>query len=191
VRARRSSWCTAFTDRTHPTLAAVAAALAPWFTVFNYDRRGRGDSGDNPSYAVARELEDLAAVITATGGTALVFGGSSGAALALRAAAHSPAIVKLAVWEPPFHVDSSAPYLPDDFAARLAELVEQGRRADAVELFMVAAAEIPAATVGAKVKDFELQTPVRLRRAVRDLAAHLPTTKPGQSCLQLMRAEFF
>jgi len=139
----------AFTDRAHPTLAGVAAALAPWFTVFNYDRRGRGASGDTSSYAVSREVEDLAAVIAAAGGSALVFGGSSGAALALRAAAGNPAIVKLAVWEPPYHVDDGAPHLPDDFAERLADLVDQGRRADAVELFMVAAAEVPAGAVAA------------------------------------------
>jgi pimeloyl-ACP methyl ester carboxylesterase len=139
----------AFTDRTHPTLASVANALAPWFTVFNYDRRGRGASGDTAPYAMERELEDLAAVITAAGGSAMVFGGSSGAALALEAGARNPAVAKLAVWEPPYHVDEGAPYLPDDFAARLAELVEQGRRADAVELFMVAAAEVPAEAVAA------------------------------------------
>lgn len=139
----------ACTDRTHPTLAAVATALAPWFTVFNYDRRGRGTSGNNTPYAVARELDDLAAVITAAGGSALVFGGSSGAALALRAAAGNPAIAKLAVWEPPFHVDGTAPHLPDDFAVRLADLVAQGRRSDAVELFLVAAADVPGETVKA------------------------------------------
>jgi len=143
----------AFTDRTHPTLAGVAATLAPWFTVFNYDRRGRGASGDNQPYAVSRELEDLDAVIAAAGGSAHVFGGSSGAALALRAAARNPAIAKLAVWEPPFHVDAGAPHLPDDFAVRLADLVAHGRRADAVELFLVAAAEVPAEAVTAMRAD--------------------------------------
>lgn len=122
----------AFTDRTHPTLAGVAAALAPWFTVFNYDRRGRRASGDTSPYTVEREVADLAAVIAAAGGSAQVFGGSSGAALALHAAARNPAISALALWEPPYHVDDSAPALPDDFAARLAELVERGKRGDAV-----------------------------------------------------------
>ncbi|HEY2044623.1 MAG TPA: alpha/beta hydrolase [Jatrophihabitans sp.] len=134
----------ALTDRTHPTLAGVADVLAQWFTVFNYDRRGRGDSSDNQPYSVERELDDLAAVIAAAGGTALLFGGSSGAALVLEASARNPAIEKLAVWEPPYHVNEAAPRLPLDLAARLARLVEEGRRSDAVELFMSAATQVPA-----------------------------------------------
>ena len=60
----------------------LAEVLAPHFTVYNYDRRGRGDSGDNAEYAVAREIEDLAAMAAAAGGTAFLYGTSSGAALA-------------------------------------------------------------------------------------------------------------
>ncbi len=143
----------AFTDRTHPTLSGVAKGLSPWFAVVNYDRRGRGESGDNRPYAVEREIEDLAALIDAAGGSAMVFGGSSGAALALEAAAHGLAISKLALWEPPYHVDDSAPQLPDDFAAQLDALVRDGRPGDAVELFMVRAAELPAAAVAAMRAD--------------------------------------
>ncbi|TDD17836.1 alpha/beta fold hydrolase [Nonomuraea diastatica] len=139
----------AFTDRGHATLASVAAALAPRFTVVDYDRRGRGDSGDTGPYAVEREVEDLAAVIDAAGGTAMVFGGSSGAALAIEAAAVSPEISKLALWEPLYHVDDSAPPLPDDFAAQLDALVRAGRRGEAVERFMVEAAEAPPEAVAA------------------------------------------
>jgi pimeloyl-ACP methyl ester carboxylesterase len=139
----------AFTDKTHPTMSEVARALAPWFTVVNYDRRGRGESGDTQPYAVEREIEDLTALIDAAGGSAMVFGGSSGAGLALTAAARTPAISRLAVWEPPYHVDDSAPHLPDDFGTRLAGLVEQSRPGDAVELFMVEAAEVPVAAVAA------------------------------------------
>ena len=130
----------AFTGRAHPILSDVAAALAPWFTVVNYDRRGRGDSGDAQPYAVERELEDLTALLEIAGGSAMVFGGSSGAGLALQAAPGNQAISKVAVWEPPYHVDDSAPRLPDDFAARLHALVRKGRRAAAVELFMMEAA---------------------------------------------------
>lgn len=133
----------AFTGRTHPILYGVAAALAPWFTVANYDRRGRGDSGDTQPYAAEREVEDLAALIDAMGGSAMVFGGSSGAALAIRAAAGNPAITRLALWEPPYHVDPSAPPIPDDFAEQLADLVRSGRRTEAAERFMVEAAEAP------------------------------------------------
>jgi pimeloyl-ACP methyl ester carboxylesterase len=143
----------AFTGRSHPVLAEVARTLAPWFTVINYDRRGRGGSGDTRPYAVQREIEDLAAVIEAAGGTAMVFGGSSGAALALRAAARLPAVTRLALWEPPYHVDPGAPDLPHDFASRLTALVEAGARGEAVELFMVRAAEVPADLVGAMRAD--------------------------------------
>jgi pimeloyl-ACP methyl ester carboxylesterase len=143
----------AFTDRSHPTLAEVARTLSAWFTVINYDRRGRGGSGDTRPYAVRREIEDLAAVIEAVGGPAMVFGGSSGAALALEAAARLPAITHLALWEPPYHVDPSAPELPYDFASRLAALVEAGAPGEAVELFMVRAAEVPAGLVGAMRAD--------------------------------------
>jgi pimeloyl-ACP methyl ester carboxylesterase len=139
----------AFTDRAHPTLAEVAALLSPWFTVCNYDRRGRGGSGDTLPYSVDREIEDLAALIEAAGGTALVFGGSSGGGLAIEAASRLPGIAGLALWEPPYHTDDRAPWLPDDFAAQLDELVEQGRPGDAVARFMIEAAEVPAETVEA------------------------------------------
>lgn len=139
----------AVTDRSHPTLAEVARTLSPWFTVVNYDRRGRGSSGDTRLYAVQREIEDLAAVIAAAGGTAKVFGGSSGAALALEAAAQLPTITCLALWEPPYHVDPTAPHLPGDFASRLTVLIDAGRPGDAVELFMAQAAEVPADTIAA------------------------------------------
>ena len=80
---------------------ALAKALAPHFTVFRYDRRGRGDSGNTGPYAIAREVEDLDAVITAAGGSAFVFGVSSGAALALEAANSGAAISRLVLFEPP------------------------------------------------------------------------------------------
>jgi pimeloyl-ACP methyl ester carboxylesterase len=114
--------------------AALATALAPAFSVFAYDRRGRGDSGDTAPYAVEREVEDLDALIDAAGGSAFVFGHSSGAVLALDAALLLPyKITKLALYEPPFIVDDSHPPVPKDFAAHLHELVASGRRGDAVE----------------------------------------------------------
>ncbi|HEY8788669.1 MAG TPA: alpha/beta hydrolase [Actinopolymorphaceae bacterium] len=90
----------ALCDRT--TTASLAALLTDRFTVYEYDRRGRGDSADTAPYAVEREVEDLAAVITAAGGSAYVYGHSSGAALALEAAAAGVPIAKLAVFEPPY-----------------------------------------------------------------------------------------
>jgi alpha-beta hydrolase superfamily lysophospholipase len=131
----------ALMNRSDPVMTGIADGLSRWFTVFNYDRRGRGDSGDTRPYAVRRETEDLAALIAVAGGSAAVFGGSSGAGLVVRAAARNPAVTRLALWEPPYHVDDTAPRLPHDFAAQLDDLVAAGRRADAVELFLVQAAE--------------------------------------------------
>lgn len=114
--------------------ASLAAALAPDFSVFAYDRRGRGESGDTAPYAVEREIEDLDAVIDAAGGSAFVFGHSSGAVLALDAAQLLPTkITKLALYEPPFIVDDTRPPMPPDFAAHLRELIDADRRGDAVE----------------------------------------------------------
>jgi pimeloyl-ACP methyl ester carboxylesterase len=121
----------------------LATVLAPHFSVYAYDRRGRGDSGDTPPYAVEREIEDLTAVIEAAGGTAFALGHSSGAVLALRAAAAGAPIVKLAVYEPPFIVDGSRPPLPGDYVARLDALVAEGRRLDAWIHFMTAAVGLP------------------------------------------------
>ena len=114
----------------------LAALLAPHFTVFTYDRRGRGDSGDTASYAVEREVEDIEALINEAGGSAFVYGISSGAALALEAASHGLAIKKLALYEAPFIVDDSRPPVPEDFQPRLNALLASNRRGDAVRLFM-------------------------------------------------------
>jgi pimeloyl-ACP methyl ester carboxylesterase len=116
--------------------AELARLLAADFTVLNYDRRGRGDSGDTPPYAVERELEDLRAVIAAAGGPAAVFGNSSGAVLALRAAAAGLPVTRLALWEPPFMTDPDAPGRQQAYVAQLAELLGAGRRGDAMALFM-------------------------------------------------------
>ena len=129
------------------TSASVASLLAPHFTVFRYDRRGRGDSGNTLPYAVDREIEDLAALIAEAGGSAFVMGGSSGGILALEAAAHGLAITKLAVYEPPLIIDKGGPLLPAGFADRLAELAASGRRGDAVEDFMRTALGMPAEAV--------------------------------------------
>lgn len=121
------------TDRTDN--APLAEFLAPHLTVFNYDRRGRGDSGDTPPYAVEREVEDIDVLITEAGGSAFVYGTSSGAALALEAAAGGLPITKLALWEPPFILDESR-RPPADQVERYNDFVAAGRRGDAVEYFM-------------------------------------------------------
>jgi pimeloyl-ACP methyl ester carboxylesterase len=125
--------------------ASLAASLSPYFSVFTYDRRGRGESGDTAPYAIEREVEDIQALTGAAGGSTFLFGHSSGAVLALKAARRFPARVqKLAVYEPPFIVDDSRPPVPDDFAAHLSELAAAGRRSEAVAYFMTTAMEIPA-----------------------------------------------
>jgi len=122
--------------------APLAALLSAEFTVFNYDRRGRGDSGDTSPYAVEREVEDLDAVIDEAGGSAFAFGTSSGAALALEGAASGLAITKLALWEPPY-VPEGGPRPPADTATTFTELVAAGRRGDAVEFFMAKVVGLP------------------------------------------------
>ncbi len=121
--------------------------LSPHFTVLAYDRRGRGDSGDTAPYATEREVEDIDALIEEAGGTAFVYGHSSGAVLALEAAARRPAITRLALYEPPFIVDASRPPVPKDCVAHLDELIMAGQRGAAVEYFMTASVGAPAEMV--------------------------------------------
>jgi pimeloyl-ACP methyl ester carboxylesterase len=121
----------AFCDRS--SSAELAAALSPRFTVYRYDRRGRGDSTDTPPYAIEREVEDLDAVARVTGRPPYVYGHSSGAATALEAASVGVPLRRLAVYEPPFLGEVRAP----DFAADLRQLVSSGRRDDAAQRFLL------------------------------------------------------
>ncbi|MFF8262607.1 alpha/beta fold hydrolase [Streptomyces virginiae] len=123
--------------------AELAGLLAERFTVITYDRRGRGDSGDAPTYDVQREVEDLDALIGHAGGKAMVFGMSSGAVLALEATARGSAVTRLALYEPPFITDASRPPLPADYVAHLKALVARGAYGDAVAYFMTAAVGMP------------------------------------------------
>ena len=123
--------------------AQLAERLAPRFTVYHYDRRGRGESGDTLPYAKEREIADLDALIADAGGQAFVFAMSSGGAMALDAAAQGLAITRLALYEPPFIVDNSRPPVPADYVARLAELAGSGRRGDAVAYALTQAAGVP------------------------------------------------
>jgi pimeloyl-ACP methyl ester carboxylesterase len=114
----------------------LAALLADRFTVLIYDRRGRGDSGDTKPYSIEREIEDLDALIAEVGGTAFVYGISSGAALALEAANRGLPIRKLALYESPCIVDDTHAPIPGDFLTRLNGLVAEDRRGDAVKMFL-------------------------------------------------------
>ncbi|SFR93390.1 Pimeloyl-ACP methyl ester carboxylesterase [Microbacterium sp. cf046] len=130
---------------TTPEDAATAELLAGRFRVISYDRRGRGESGDTAPYAVAREIEDLEAIIAGPGGgaPATVFAWSSGGFLALNAVQSGAPIGRLALFEPPAVVDDSRPPLPPDYVERLDAAIAAGRPGDAAELFLTAAVLMP------------------------------------------------
>jgi pimeloyl-ACP methyl ester carboxylesterase len=114
----------------------IATQLAPHLTIYLYDRRGRGESGNTLPYAPEREIEDIAALLQAAGGSAFVFGISSGAALALEAANRLDGVEKLALYEAPFVVDDKETPLAQDFRARMNAHLAEGRPGEVVKMFM-------------------------------------------------------
>lgn len=116
--------------------APLAGELARSFTVYNYARRGRGESGDTPSYAVEREVEDIAALVARAGGAAHVYGVSTGGALALEAAAGGVAIDRLAVYEVPYDMGDDWPPRWRRYVDGVGTALAAGRRGEALELFM-------------------------------------------------------
>lgn len=116
-------------------MPALAEQLAPHFTVITYDRRGRGESTDTLPYDVDREIDDLQALIESAGGSAFVHGFSSGAVLALHAAARGLPFQRLTLMEPPLAVDNPAPTGPD-LGAEVAKLIVVGRPGDGFEHWM-------------------------------------------------------
>lgn len=151
--------------------AKLAAALAGSFTAVTYDRRGRGGSDDrSPDSADPQhEIDDLAAVIAVNGGSALLFGSSSGAALALEAATRlgSHRVAGVVLYEPPFIVDGSRPPLAPDLPARVAAQVAAEQRSAAVRSFFVEAVGVPAPMVAI----------MRLLPMWRRAKAIVPTTR--------------
>ena len=138
----------AFSYRRYKSWVQLAELLAPRFRVIAYDRRGRGDSGDAPEYAVEREIEDIDTLVRVAGGSAHVFGMSSGGVLALRAAAAGVPLRRAVVYQPPFSVDASGHLPPADFGERLGELVASGRRSATVTYFMRQGMGVPRVLVG-------------------------------------------
>jgi predicted alpha/beta-hydrolase family hydrolase len=130
--------------------APLASELATRFAVYNYDRRGRADSGDTLPYAVEREIEDIDALIAEAGGSARLHGVSSGGALALEAAAAGLAIDKVSVYELPYLIGEEASRHWREYVAGLRTVLAQGRRGDAVELFMRVAGASEESIAGAK-----------------------------------------
>jgi pimeloyl-ACP methyl ester carboxylesterase len=120
--------------RDFSSFTGLVPLLAREFTVYTYDRRGRGDSTDTAPYAPDREVEDLTALIAEAGGSADVYGFSSGALLAIRAAAQRLPINRLALLEPPFEENRDEPS-ESDFTREIAQLVQAGRGGDALEHF--------------------------------------------------------
>jgi pimeloyl-ACP methyl ester carboxylesterase len=116
--------------------APLVPELARWFSVYNYARRGRDDSGDTLPYALEREIEDLDALIAEAGGSAHLYGVSSGGALALEAAAAGTGADTVAVYEVPYCLAGDLLRRAQDYVERLGPLLAEGRRGDALELFM-------------------------------------------------------
>jgi pimeloyl-ACP methyl ester carboxylesterase len=133
----------ALCSRAFGPMPKLAPLLAPHFTVYVYDRRGRGQSGDTPPYSREREVEDIAALLQEASGSASLVGLSSGAALALHAAASGLAVTKVVAYEPPY-VDEDGTKGGADHERRLQELVAAGDRAGAVKYFMRTMVGIPA-----------------------------------------------
>lgn len=121
----------------------LAEELKDSFTVYVYDRRGRGESDDTPPYAVEREIEDLQAVIEAAGGTAMLYGISSGAVLALETAKRTPSVTKVFAYEAPLITDDSR-RLPDGYAESMNALLRAGKRGAALRHFMRRGVGLPA-----------------------------------------------
>lgn len=119
------------------TFGTLSELLGEKFTVLNYDRRGRGDSGDGDRdrYTIDREIDDLAAVLDAAGAPSVVFANCTGGMIAVEAAARGVPMVKLALYEPPYGSPEERPQVPPDYLDRLTALIAQGRNSDAVVLF--------------------------------------------------------
>lgn len=126
----------ALCSRSFGPMPKLVPLMAEHFTVFAYDRRGRNESGDTQPYAVEREIEDIDALIQEAGGSAYVFGISSGAALSLAATAKGLNITKLALYEPPFEIPGATDGAPKDMLTQLKTMVAEGRRGDAIKYFM-------------------------------------------------------
>lgn len=134
--------------------APLAGELARSFTVYNYARRGRGDSGDTPPYSLEREIEDMAALLVEAGGTAHLYGVSTGGALVLEAAAASVRAGKLAVYEVPYNTADDWPPRWRQYVEQLGAALAAERRGDALELFMRLTGSSEAEIAGAKSSPF-------------------------------------
>lgn len=169
----------AFCSRRFGPTDKLAPLLARSFTVFAYDRRGRGESGNVVPYSVLREVEDLAALIALAGGSARVFGMSSGGVLALEAAAHGVPMEKLAVYEVPYLVKATTKRPPADYKEQLQTLLDKGDRGPAVKVYMTQVMQMPRLLVAIMPltpnwKPLKASAPSLLHEAVLMGDFHLP-----------------
>lgn len=133
----------AFCSKDFGPMAKIAPLLSQSFTVITYDRRARGESGDTKPYAIEREIEDINALINIAGGTACLFGISSGAILAIRTVAAGLNVKKLAVLEPPF-VGNKGNKRPANAFQQLSQMILENRRGDAVKFYLTKVIGVPA-----------------------------------------------
>jgi pimeloyl-ACP methyl ester carboxylesterase len=129
--------------RTMGPATPLAEELKDSFTVYTYDRRGRGESGDTKPYATEREIEDLQAVIAAAGGRAALYAISSGVVLALETANVTPGVTGLVLYEAPIFTDTTRKPVPANYVQRMDELVARGDNAGAVKHFMQNGINVP------------------------------------------------
>ncbi|GKU80079.1 alpha/beta fold hydrolase [Paenibacillus sp. L3-i20] len=166
----------------HMGASQLAEHLAKNFTVYNYDRRGRGNSSNTLPYDVGREVEDIEAIINEAGGEVSLFGSSSGAVLALEAASKlGNKVTKLFMYEPPFIINDSRPPVPADYVQHLNNLIEAGKRSEAVEYFMIAAAGVPAEFVEYMKMDPSWQAMEGLAHTLAYDGLVMGTTQQGNS----------
>jgi pimeloyl-ACP methyl ester carboxylesterase len=154
-------------DRRFKMMSGLSALLSPRFTVIDYDRRGRGDSNEAGPFAVEREIEDIAALIDAVAGRASLFGFSSGAALALRAAGAGIGVERVAAYEAPFVVRRGDEGPSSDYGRRLDDLLAAGDGSGAVKHFMRNAMGMPAPAV----------TMMKLMPMWKQMVANAPTLR--------------
>ncbi|HEX9509386.1 MAG TPA: alpha/beta hydrolase [Puia sp.] len=134
----------AFCSRAMGPMPKLTPFLAQQMTVFLYDRRGRGDSGDTQPYNIRREIEDIEALIKYAGGSASLFGLSSGAVLALHAVAAGLNVSRLSLYEPPFQTSDTGHHPPKDALAQLNRLIAEGRRGDTAKYYLTKVIGAPA-----------------------------------------------
>lgn len=172
------------TDRSEN--APLVPALAEHFTVVNYDRRGRGESGDGAHYDLGREVEDIDALIAATGGRAHLYGVSSGGALALEAAAAGTRIGKVAVYEVPYNVAPDWPAVWKSYTGELDRALAAGDRGAALAAFLRVTGTPDEAIAGMRQAEFwpDLEA---MAHTLRYDAACLGTGQPPVGRLATIR----